>query len=60
MNKSTDDSDKNKRKKRRKALTKADLIRALHDQRWDYRTSEGLAKELKVGEKEINAYSGAI
>ncbi|EGR3254610.1 hypothetical protein ACOLMZ_004565 [Vibrio parahaemolyticus] len=56
MNKSTDDSDKNKRKKRKKALTKADLIKALHDQRWDYRTSEGLAKELKVAEKEVKKY----
>ena len=56
MNKSTDDPDKNKRKKRKKALTKADLIKALHDQRWDYRTSEGLAKELKVAEKEVKKY----
>ncbi|EIC5077212.1 hypothetical protein K9512_004705 [Vibrio parahaemolyticus] len=56
MNKSTDDSDKNKRKKRKKPLTKADLIKALHDQKWDYRTSEGLAKELKAGEKEIKQY----
>ncbi|HHF3189539.1 TPA: hypothetical protein ACPJ16_004060 [Vibrio alginolyticus] len=56
MNKSTDDPDKNKRKKRKKALIKADLIKALHDQRWDYRTSEGLAKELKVAEKEVKKY----
>ncbi|MEL0607163.1 hypothetical protein [Vibrio echinoideorum] len=55
MNKPSEESD-NKRKKKKKPLTKNDLIKALHDQRWDYRTSEGLAKDLKASEKEVNKY----
>lgn len=56
MIKPTNDYEKKRCKKCKKALTKTDLIRALHDQRWDYRTIEGLAKELNTAEKEIERY----
>ncbi|MGF1760018.1 hypothetical protein L4D76_19190 [Photobacterium sagamiensis] len=56
MNKTTINSDKKKKKKRKKPLSKHDLIKALSDQRWDYRTSQALAKELNSNESVINKY----
>lgn len=45
-----------KNKKRKKPLAINALIKALADQRWDYRTCEGLAKELQANEAEIRRY----
>lgn len=56
MNKPTNNPDNNKPKKSKKILIKTNLINALQNPRWDYRTSEGLAKELKVTENEIKKY----
>lgn len=56
MNKSSNNSDKGKSKKRKKKLAKNYLIKALSDPKWDYRTSEGLARELKASENEVKKY----
>ncbi|EOB1224823.1 hypothetical protein V5G98_16970 [Vibrio cholerae] len=55
MNMSSENSDENKCKRRKKPL-KEDLIKALRNEQWDYRTSESLAKELKVSEKELKKH----